>query len=118
MKKTIHIVFTVMLLLLISATVSAQTDQVCISQEDANKCAKRAVEARALREENAELKKARADDAATLEDLKTIIQNLKIELAKTTGQLTESEKAKAEQRAIIEFLLKYPRKKFSLIDIF
>ena len=117
------IILIVSLLFIFAVSAFAQTDQpkqdlICVEQSVINECAKRALEGKALRDENAFLKEARANDQLSKDELKQANQKLQIEVAKITGQLTESEKARNSQLLVIELLLKYPRKKFSLIDIF
>jgi TolA-binding protein len=113
MKKLILFAF---LFLAFALPVAAQND-VCISQEDANLCAKRALEAKALREQVATLETAREADKVSIEELKNRINQLTVEAARLNGQLTEADKNQASQRAIIEFLLKHGRiKKYGIIN--
>jgi hypothetical protein len=57
-----------------------------------------------------------ANDKA-IADLKQIANDLKVSLAKTTGELTGEQSANVQNRAIIDLLLKYARpKKFGVIN--
>lgn len=125
MKKLIFL--SILIILSSCGYASAQTptpvpapadDLVCISQSDAQECARRALEAKALREEVAELKRAREADKQSIDELKKRITELTVEASNAITRDAEKEKTIVRLTAVIEFLLKYPRKKFSLIDIF
>ncbi len=79
-------------------------DKVCISPEAARKALEDSDARKALETEKAVLLQA-------IEDHKKIAGDLKIELAKITGQLTGEQQSNVQSRAIIELLLKHTKKK-------
>lgn len=86
------------------------TDKVCISKDAAVKMLQDADALIAVKLENTVLKTAIADQ-------KDVITNLKIELAKMSGELTGSQQMNVRQTAIIDVLLKNVRpKKIGLIN--
>lgn len=99
------------LFLLFAGTIAAQTDDtVTVSRAAAEACVVADKKAKALEIENAVLVQAAKDKDA-------IIENLKLELARTVGQLTGEQQQNVANRAIIEFLLKNGRvKKYGLIN--
>jgi hypothetical protein len=91
-------------------TAECPPDKVCISPDAAKKALQDSDAKAALEAENTVLRQS-------IDDLKKVITDLKVELARTTGQLTGEQAANIQNRAIIELLLKSVRpKKFGLIN--
>lgn len=84
---------------------------ICISRQAAEACATNAAKVTALEAQIVTLEQA-------LKDKDSIINDLKVEVALKTGQIISNEQTLAQNRAIIEVLLKNTRKKcmpFSII---
>jgi hypothetical protein len=116
MRRFFYIIFTALFLgFVLSLTAHAQAPQcpdgfVCITPAAARAALEAGDKAKALEAEG------QAKDKA-IADLKQINTDLKIDLAKTTGELTGEQSANVQNRAIIELLLKYARpKKFGVIN--
>lgn len=77
---------------------------ICISRQAAETCATNAVKVTALEAQIVTLEQA-------LKDKDSIINDLKVEVALKTGQIISNEQTLAQNRAIIEVLLKNTRKK-------
>jgi hypothetical protein len=87
-------------------------DRVCITEAQARQAL---IDADTVKAQAAEI--AAKDQAIT--DLKAELANLRIELAKTTGEKTGAEQQVVRQSAIVDLLLKYTRpKKIGLINLF
>lgn len=95
-----------------SISAHAQTDDkpICISRQAAETCATNAERIKALEAQIQTLEQA-------LKDKDGIINGLKTEVALKTGQIISNEQTLAQNRAIIEALLKMVRpKKFGIIN--
>lgn len=104
MKKLKMIFASLMLIGLMAYAGSAQTDQVCISQDAANKCSEAVDKVKAL------------EQSVTVRD--KLIEELKIELAKETQKAADREATIVRLTALFDSLIKsYTKpKKIGLIN--
>lgn len=117
MKDYIRFIAILAILIWLSFTASnafSQTDDkpICISRQAAETCATNAEKVKALEAQIQTLEQA-------LKDKDGIINGLKVEVALKTGQIISNEQTLAQNRAIIEAMLKLIRpKRIGLINIF
>lgn len=111
MKNLIRFLAIIFVALLFAYNASAQ-DQICISRDAAEACATNAAKVKALESQIATLEQA-------LKDKDAVINDLKVEVARTSGRIESCEKNDASNRAIIEILIKNARpKRIGLINLF
>jgi hypothetical protein len=115
MKNLIRFLAIIFVALLFAYNAAAQTDPdkpICISRDAAEACATNAVKVKALEAQIAALEQA-------LKDKDAVINDLKVEVDRTSGRIESCEKNDASNRAIIEILIKNARpKRIGLINIF
>lgn len=99
-----NLILTIAIIVGSTAVAAAQTEQVCISQDTANKCA------------DAIDRVAVLEDAVKVRD--KAIEDLKVELARQTQKAVDNEATVIRLTTMMEFLLKaYTKpKKFGLIN--
>lgn len=91
---------------------AADEPKIYISQESADECARAVIERK-------ELRALAFADKQLIRERDAIIEDLKVKLALSTGQLIGKDAEIARMTAIIEYLLKSTRKKkIGLINIF
>lgn len=114
MIRLLTILFCLLWLTLLASNATAQEcppDMVCISREAAQKALEAGDKAKAL---EAELK---ANQEAYTK-LKDALNEMRVEFARASGELTACKQNDVSNRAIIEVLLKYARPKTNGIKIF
>lgn len=103
MKKLCLIAIILSAVYMASAQAPCPPENVCLTRAEA-------IEYLTLKDTAETLKTQVSARDQAIDTLKTEIHTLKVELAKTTGQLTATQQNEIAQRAIIEFLLKSVKK--------
>jgi hypothetical protein len=112
------VVYTLLVYLLLAVSASAQTvtdcpaDRVCLTREQA-------IEYLTYRDENSALRKDAAVKDQAIADLQKLVADIKIDLARVSGEKSQLEADRVRWTAVIDILIKQSRpKKIGLINLF